>query len=165
MFYNYFDGETVEPIASVPLQDDDIFGMLCKSSGMYGMRLSFDPDFVHELHDKTGWYDRGGVTGDEPCEVTKASGGLISHNVSKEYFTPEKIEGFVKSLTGRIERLKNEAAFTGGAYFLFRTEEERDEAYGNVVGDDGSDTNPYDGELRIYAVTFNPDGYVQTENT
>jgi hypothetical protein len=56
--------------------------------------------------------------------------------------------------------------FTGRAYILFSTKEEMVAAYNEIVGDDGSTkTNSYAGTVRVYAMTCDPSGKVQTENT
>ena len=54
----------------------------------------------------------------------------------------------------------------GCAFFLLDTEEECWKAYNQVVGDDGpTKLNPYDGPVKVYALTFGPDGQPITENT
>lgn len=51
-------------------------------------------------------------------------------------------------------------------YFLYKTEEEMNEAYYHVVGDDGpTKYNAYDGPARVYALTIGKDGQPLNENT
>lgn len=56
---------------------------------------------------------------------------------------------------------------TGGcAYLLFDSEEECYAAYDATVGDDGpTKANPYNGPVRVYALTCGPDGQTRNENT
>lgn len=55
---------------------------------------------------------------------------------------------------------------SGWALFLFDTEEELNIEYNRVVGDDGpTESNPYSGEQRVYALTISPDGESMNENT
>lgn len=58
-----------------------------------------------------------------------------------------------------------QALADGEAFLFFDTREELDEAYGQTVGDDGSVTNSYGGPVRVYALTCNPQGDLETENT
>lgn len=51
-------------------------------------------------------------------------------------------------------------------YFFFATEQAMCAAYAATVGDDGpTPTNPYDGPIRIYALTCSPVGELLNENT
>ena len=72
-----------------------------------------------------------------------------------------------KASNGRLDLHRDSSCVFGGeAWFLFDTENELDEAYFDFVGDDGpTKRNPYDGELRIYALTCGPDGNLMNENT
>ena len=154
MFFRY--DEEIYPITNVPLYDLDIFSMLCKATGKYGLFLNFG-----------GWAWPEDATSEEieayNTGVTQASGGIVSN----EGFTykPEKPAEFWRSMEGRIMHARIDALMDGSAFVLFDTEEELWYAYSNVVGDDGSETNPYDGDIRIYAMTINPDGHCGTENT
>lgn len=54
----------------------------------------------------------------------------------------------------------------GTGYMLFDSEEEMDHIYYQTVGDDGpTKLNPYNGSIKIYALTCNPDGQTMNENT
>lgn len=54
----------------------------------------------------------------------------------------------------------------GTGFLLFDTEEEMLGYYNQTVGDDGpTETNDYEGETRVYALTCNNLGELQTENT
>lgn len=53
----------------------------------------------------------------------------------------------------------------GGAIVLFTGEAAAREFYAGIVGDDGSETNSYDGPVRIYAAIYSPDRGCITENT
>jgi len=54
----------------------------------------------------------------------------------------------------------------GCGYFLFDNEEECEEAFWSTVGDDGpTETNSYNGPVRVYALTCSPDGQLCNENT
>jgi hypothetical protein len=54
----------------------------------------------------------------------------------------------------------------GIGYFFFDTEEELNKAYDNVVGDDGpTESNPYNGPARVYALTCDNLGNFCSENT
>lgn len=49
---------------------------------------------------------------------------------------------------------------------LTDTEKECDQIFNQTIGDDGpTKENPYNGPQRIYALTCNPNGELQTENT
>ena len=57
-------------------------------------------------------------------------------------------------------------AFFGGGLLLFDTREEQQAAYWSIVGDDGpTKTNPYDGPMRVYALTISNLGNTENENT
>ena len=60
----------------------------------------------------------------------------------------------------------SQIVYEGFGYFLFDTEEEMLEYYGQTVGEDGpTKANPYKGGARVFAVTCGPDGQLLTENT
>src|SRR6267142_5136915 len=51
----------------------------------------------------------------------------------------------------------------GVGYLLFDTREEMESHYRQTVGDDGpTETNPYDGPVRVYALTCNNEGQLET---
>ena len=152
MFFNY--NEEIYPLTNVPLSDLDLFSMLCKASGKYGLFLNHgfaDLDLPDEEYRKVN------------KEICAASGGIVSNEAVT--YTPENPMEFWNSMEGRIMHARMDALMDGRTFVLFDTEEEMRYAYENVVGDDGSETNPYDGDVRIYAMTINPDGHVGTENT
>lgn len=54
----------------------------------------------------------------------------------------------------------------GKALLLFDDKQSATAAFGAVVGDDGpTETNPYDGPGRVYALLCDPNGNCITENT
>ena len=56
--------------------------------------------------------------------------------------------------------------FSGEFYIFFDSEEEMYKCFNATVGDDGpTKSNPYEGQIRIYALTCGADGSLQTENT
>lgn len=57
-------------------------------------------------------------------------------------------------------------AVVGHGFIFMDSKEELYGLYHQTVGDDGPTLeNPYDGPCRIYALTCNPEGKLQTENT
>lgn len=56
--------------------------------------------------------------------------------------------------------------FTGHVYLFFSSEEEMLEYYDATVGDDGpTKTNKYNGPVKVYAITCDPNGVLLNENT
>lgn len=54
----------------------------------------------------------------------------------------------------------------GGVYLIFSNEAEMLTVYEQTVGDDGpTKTNSYDGPVRVYALTCDPEGNTLNENT
>lgn len=54
----------------------------------------------------------------------------------------------------------------GSGILIYDTYEEQQAAYWSIVGDDGpTKTNPYDGPIRVYALTINNLGQAENENT
>ena len=54
----------------------------------------------------------------------------------------------------------------GAGFFLFDSQEECEEHYDMVVGDDGpTRLNDYNGQCRVYALTISSDGQPMNENT
>jgi len=54
----------------------------------------------------------------------------------------------------------------GSGLLLFDDYESQQSAYWSIVGDDGpTKTNPYDGPMRVYAITINKYGQAENENT
>ncbi len=59
-----------------------------------------------------------------------------------------------------------QAMVDGQAFILCDSEEECQQLYDQVVGDDGpTKINPYNGPIRAYALTVSPDGEFMNENT
>jgi hypothetical protein len=59
-----------------------------------------------------------------------------------------------------------QAIVEGRAYLLFDTEEELMDHYRRTVGDDGpTELNSYKGPAHVYAITCNPEGQLEYENT
>jgi hypothetical protein len=53
----------------------------------------------------------------------------------------------------------------GEGFSVFDTEEDMNAFYDNIVGDDGpTKSNPYNGQIKIYALTCGPNGLLN-ENT
>lgn len=53
-----------------------------------------------------------------------------------------------------------------GVYLIFSSEKEMRAVYEQTVGDDGpTETNPYNGPARVYALTCDPEGNNLNENT
>lgn len=49
---------------------------------------------------------------------------------------------------------------------LCEDEEECEDLFWQVVGEDGpTKSNPYNGPIKVYALTYNPDGVIMNENT
>ena len=60
----------------------------------------------------------------------------------------------------------NQMLCDGSGFLVFDSEEEMYRYYDQTVGDDGpTKSNPYDGPVRIYALTCGADGQTQSENT
>lgn len=53
----------------------------------------------------------------------------------------------------------------GKGIIVCEDDEEMQTIFEDIVGDDGSDTNLYEGTARVYALTFNDKGEIETENT
>lgn len=54
----------------------------------------------------------------------------------------------------------------GHGWILFDSEEEMHDAFDKTVGDGGATRlNPYNGEVRVYAVNCSPKGELMNENT
>ncbi len=67
---------------------------------------------------------------------------------------------------GEFNHEVSQALVYGTMYIVCDSEEEMERLYRMTVGDDGpTDTNPYDGDMRIYALTINAQGETENENT
>ena len=79
-------------------------------------------------------------------------------------FTQDEIE---RATNGRISsKVHIQCYGDGGAVFLFDTEEEMNNCYYDMVGDDGpTKRNSYDGKFRVYALTCSNTGQLMNENT
>lgn len=100
------------------------------------------------------------------CKSRSQWGVLISwHNLSKipvEHFYDE----LLKAAPYLNFNKHGQAIIEDQAYLLFDTEEEMMLHYNQTVGDDGpTETNSYDGPLRVYAITCDPMGQLGYENT
>lgn len=59
-----------------------------------------------------------------------------------------------------------QAIIDGHAFLFYDTEEAMCVDFDRVVGDDGpTASNPYDGPVKVYALTCSPDGQLLDENT
>jgi hypothetical protein len=60
----------------------------------------------------------------------------------------------------------SQALVDGEAVIICDSVEEQNRLYWQTVGDDGpTDTNPYDGKARVYALTIDKTGQTLNENT
>jgi len=81
-------------------------------------------------------------------------------------FEPEKIEELVKAAPYLNKEENGQVLVNGWAYLVFDNNAEMEQYYLMTVGDDGPTVlNNYDGSARIYAVTCNPNGEIEKENT
>lgn len=111
------------------------------------------------------------------CKLEKKWGLYISccFDLDSDYVFSEEITRAVKFLKiypmgSWEEQYKPNSAFqvmlSEGGLFLFDTQKEMEEHYDMVVGDNGpTKSNPYDGPLRVYALTISNEGECLTENT
>ncbi len=59
-----------------------------------------------------------------------------------------------------------QALMDGQAVIVCDTSEERDRLFDLTIGDDGpTETNPYSGPAKVFAMTISEDGEILTENT
>ncbi|MDE2425651.1 MAG: hypothetical protein KGO96_07070 [Elusimicrobia bacterium] len=103
----------------------------------------------------------------ELCKAKKKF-GIKVHFVNPDVWDKEM------SYTGEIKKaipfLDEEQIFelilNETAWLLFDTRKEMQTAYDSIVGDDGpTKLNPYNGPIRIYAITCNNKGQLENENT
>lgn len=65
-----------------------------------------------------------------------------------------------------LEGKNNQVIADESGFVLFDTEEEMNDTYERTVGDDGPTAkNPYNGRVRVYAITCDPEGQTMNENT
>lgn len=117
------------------LNKSDVLKLMCKTTGKWGMMVSFDD-----------WADIG-----------------------FEYY-----QELVKAAPWLDYRNDAQILVDGVGFVLADTEKELYDLFYQTVGDDGpytQDQNPngpannYDGPQKIYALTCNPQGQLETENT
>jgi hypothetical protein len=97
------------------------------------------------------------------CGAANKWGMYISFQTYPKY--PDFDE--LKKAIPYLDMRKHGQIFAEGCgWFLFDTEKECEEAFWSTVGDDGpTKTNPYNGPVRVYAVTCAPNGQLMNENT
>ena len=100
------------------------------------------------------------------CKATNQWGLYLST------FEPDGMETdtFLKELPlaapGLLDENYHELFLEGRIVLMFANQEECNAVYGNVIGDDGpTDTNEYDGDVRVYALTCDNEGSLRNENT
>ena len=100
------------------------------------------------------------------CDKLDKWGLYISFGWDDEDQGFEFFDGVVEATGGLLDRKDtHNALFNGYAYFLYDTWEDSYHAFKKVVGKDGpTDINPYDGPVKVFAMTVSNDGEIQTEN-
>jgi len=109
------------------------------------------------------------------CKLCKASKKYgIYLGFEEEPFIPKEVQKACPFLNFEDNNDVNytedqtdyQAYSDGHMFILCDSEEECYRLYEQVVGDDGpTKTNPYNGPCRVYALTINPNGEMETENT
>ena len=96
------------------------------------------------------------------CKGSGMWGMLLSYSGGDD-FTSMEVRKAVPFL--ETENL-GELVFRGNLFCLFDSKEACYTAYDQTVGDDGPiGTNTYNGPARVYAITCDPLGHLQNENT
>ncbi len=105
------------------------------------------------------------------CKGRKSYGMLASFPVPTDQEW-ENLETYIEELYKAAPYLtrdvltSQDVLFTGQVYLFFSSEEEMLEYYDATVGDDGpTETNKYDGPVKVYAITCDPSGTLLNENT
>ena len=107
----------------------------------------------------------------ELCKASEKWGLYISFDVDwywGTYVTDGKKANEIALATNRrlVDTRDHQCVVDGQATYLFDTEESMINAYLDIVGDDGpTEQNTYDGEVKVYAITCDPEGCLLTENT
>lgn len=108
------------------------------------------------------------------CKVSKKYGLYLSFD--EEEFTPEEAkkacpflnfnDNIPSSLVCPDDYLDYQAYADGHMFILCDSKKECCHLYNQVVGDDGpTDSNKYDGPCRVYCLTINSNGEMESENT
>jgi len=111
----------------------------------------------------------------EFCRLRHSWGLLISHQFTEEtpgrpfhsgtYFGDLTLAAPYLQLGDSSAPWISQAIFEGQGFYV-GSEREVQDLYNQTVGDDGpTELNPYDGPVRVYALTFAPDGRTMNENT
>lgn len=96
------------------------------------------------------------------CKTKKKYGMFISISRPKSY----RIEEIIAAAPYLAQPIFFDIRMNDSGFIFFDTEEELDHHYLMTVGDDGPTiTNPYNGPVRVYALTCGPDGDLWNENT
>ena len=93
------------------------------------------------------------------CALSKQHGVWLSHEWERFDLVPQAAPMLNFEEHGQ-------ALLDGHCLLVCDSAEERDRLYGQIVGDDGpTESNPYDGPVRVYALTFDDTGQMLNENT
>ena len=102
------------------------------------------------------------------CKTTKCYGLYLAF--PDDVFNPDELKKAVPFLDLGIGGTEVEGDYQAISsdymFVLCESEKECYKLFDQVVGDEGpTKSNPYDGPMRVYAVTINSDGQVETTNT
>lgn len=98
------------------------------------------------------------------CKATGKYGMLISWWSAA--VPPEDLFTELQKAAPYLTMEHAQAMIESQAFLLFDTREEMERHYDLTVGDDGpTELNSYSGPLRVYALTCNPEGQLENENT
>ena len=101
------------------------------------------------------------------CKNTKRWGLYISIYVPADIPIGESIDEVLKAALFLNPVDHGQVIADGRGWFFFDTEDEMNDAFWMCVGDNGptGDVNPYDGPVRVYAITCDTNGITMNENT
>lgn len=98
------------------------------------------------------------------CAATKKWGMLISWWSGA--VLPEDLFIELQKAAPYLTMEHAQSMIESQAYLLFDSREEMEHHYDLTVGDDGpTELNKYRGPLRVYAITCDPEGQLENENT
>lgn len=122
------------------LSGSNVLSILCKSTKKWGIYFHF-PDI--------DWYK------------DEKGNHLLTY---EEFF--HQLQQAVPQLNLNDDNETMQAVSAGYGFLLFDNESEMEKVYWNTIGDDGpSSTNQYNGTVRVYALTCDPNGQTLNENT
>ena len=100
------------------------------------------------------------------CKNTNRWGLYINIFVPDEVPIGKSIDEILKAAFFLNPEDHGQIIADGHGWFFFDTQEEMEAAYWTCVGDDGpTEVNPYDGPVRVYALTCDTLGVLMNENT